>query len=155
MPIRKSITGESLPTFEMETIGKRLLTQNNRITQDPIFLVQEKKREWGVDPGYTDLFTWIHDEDCDQVSPQKMRALEKKFDETGDDNPKGYRRVGYTERWEYVQACFTEAAAQLYIDENRHNLHEPRIYAASGYRNKEWIAVRAYLKSLAPTGGAR
>ena len=52
------------------------------------------------------------------------------------------RRFGV---FEFVQACFTEAAAQQYIDENKHNLKKPRIYVYSGDRNREWQAVRKHL----------
>ncbi len=47
-------------------------------------------------------------------------------------------------RWEFVTACLTENGAQDFINCNGHNLHSPRIYGWSGYRNREWINLRNY-----------
>jgi hypothetical protein len=74
-------------------------TQDNRITAEPIFMVQEK--HWRNSTVYVN-----------------------------------------------IQPFFTEKAAQEYINANRHNLVEPRIYVESGYRNYEWQAVRTLLKTM-------
>lgn len=102
--------------FEMAQIGERLRTQDNRITADPIFLVEQEQRVYGIDQNYTDDFEEIDGE-----------------------------HVGYKIIWTFVTCCFTEAAANRYIKENRHNLKNPRTYVASAYRNHEWIAVREML----------
>lgn len=46
-------------------------------------------------------------------------------------------------QWQNVQPFFTEEAADSYIALNGHNLKTPRTYVESGYRNAEWIALRA------------
>lgn len=107
--------------FDLVSIGERLRTQDNRITADPIFLVQQQRRVYGVDHHYTDDFEEIDGE-----------------------------TVGYKTIWEFVTCCFTEAAADRYIAENAHNLTDPRTYVASAYRNREWIAVRAMLMTQPP-----
>ena len=43
--------------------------------------------------------------------------------------------------YEDVCAHLTREAAQLYIDQNRHNLREPRIYVKSMYRCHEMIGL--------------
>ena len=58
-------------------------------------------------------------------------------------------QVFYVERWEFVTGCFSRAGAQAYIDANNHNLREPRIYAATLYRNREMIAIREALLEIA------
>lgn len=74
------------------SLGSELATQDNRITNEPIFMVQE-----GSVSGKT-----------------------------------------YTNH----MAFFTEKAAQEYIDAQRHNLQNPRIYALSAHANREWKALR-------------
>ena len=102
--------------FDLAEIGERLRTQDNRITAQPIFLVEQEQRVYGVDHHYTDDFEEIDG-----------------------------KNVGYKTIWVFVQCCFTEAAADRYIAENGHNLNNPRTYVASAYRNHEWIAVRDML----------
>ena len=50
--------------------------------------------------------------------------------------------------WEYVQPFFTLKGAERYIEDNRHNLRQPRVYIYSAYRNYEWQAIRKMLLSL-------
>lgn len=133
--------------FSMREIGERLRTQDNRITNEPIFLVEQKRRHYGMDPSGDDVnITWL-DGEYSEVTASKAASLEKKYEETGKE-PGEYHRAAYIDRWEFVQCCFTEAAAQRYIDENKHNLKVARIFVSSAYRNKEWIAIRKYLMSL-------
>lgn len=101
---------------DLREMGERLRTQDNLATAHPIFLVEQQRRIYGVDSDHTDDFEWLEGES-----------------------------VGYTMIWEFVTCCFSQVAAQSYIDANRHNLKEPRIYVASAYRNPEWIAVRKRL----------
>jgi len=100
----------------VEQISELVRTQDNRATSDPIFIVQQKRRIWGMDGHYSDDYEWID----------------------GD-------RVYYVDMWEFVTACFTEQGCKDYIAANGHNLNEPRIYAASAYRNREMIAIRKLL----------
>ena len=133
--------------FEMSQIGERLRTQDNRITANPIFMVQELKRTWGIDTDYDPEITWLHDDEAVEVDPKKAKALERLYQYCGVEH-EGYRRVGYVEEWVHVQPFFTEAAADLYIKQNGHN-HKGRLltYVESAYRNHEWNAVREYLKN--------
>lgn len=135
--------------FELPQIGERLRTQDNRITADPIFLVQELKRTYGIDTGYDPKIAWLHDDEYVEVDGTKFVELEDAYAESGEDNPPGYRRVGYAETWEYVQPFFTEAAADAYIKAMRHrHSGQLRTYADSAYRNWEWQAVRKSLMEL-------
>jgi len=107
---------------EIAAIIVHLHTQNNRITQDPLFAVQQKCRMYGVD-----------EERCDGVER----------DEDG-------FTVGYVDRWDFVTGCLTEQGCKDFIRANGHNLNEPRIYAYGSYRNAEFIALRKWLMSLLP-----
>lgn len=136
----------------MEEIGFLLRSQDNRATAHPIFVVQQKVRIWGIDSGYTDDFAWLGGDEWVEVDKRLAAALEASYRE-GRRDFGGYSRVGYIDRWEFVTACLTEAGAEAYIAVNGHNLREPRIYAASAYRNEELQAVREYLMGLPAPGG--
>lgn len=135
--------------FELHEIGERIRTQDNRITADPIFLVEEQVRIYGIDTNYDPKIAWLHEDESVEVEPRKAKRLEAKFQETGDDSPDGYQRVGYAEEWRYVQPFFTEAAADLYVKTKSHRHRgKLRTFADSGHSNPEWKAMRAYLAQL-------
>lgn len=121
---------------EILAIAQRLHTQDNRITQDPLFAVQQRRRIWGVDPEYCDNSEWVLDGESITL-------------EDDEDAPEGARKVGYFDKWEFVTGCFTEQGCKDFITCNGHNLNEPRIYAYGSYRNAEFIALRKWLMSLA------
>jgi len=114
----------------LEQISHRLKTQDNRITQNPMFCVQEEKRDVGYDSSYADNTCWYHADSGDTV-------YERPADETD------YEEFGYKDRWETVMVAFTEAGCQEYIELNGHN-HQGklRIYAESFNRCPEMIFQR-------------
>jgi hypothetical protein len=138
----------------VEEIGQRLLTQDNQITSDPIFLVQQVHRQGGMDTRHCEKTLWYNSDNQEEADPEKQRAIEAAMASTelswGEKEAvaEGYTEIGYVDTWEYVTACFTEAAAKEYIEANAHNLNSPRVYVASGYRNHEWNAVRKHLMML-------
>ena len=136
-------------------IAARLVTQDNRATDRPIFIVQEKRRTYGFDPQWSDdnEIVWLNGpNDNAEADPDEHKRLEAAWQETGDEE-QDWTRTGYQDTWEYVTACFTEAGCQEYIRVNKHNHRgELRIYAAGSWRNAEFRAVRDLLVALA--GGA-
>jgi hypothetical protein len=120
---------------ELLDISERLKTQDNRITQNPMFCVQEKKRDVGYDSSYADDKCWYDHESGDCV-----------YEEPAD--LKGWKEFGYKDRWETVMVAFTEVGCQQYINLNGHNHRgELRIYAESFNRCPEMIAIREALMS--------
>ena len=130
----------------MQQIGEWIRTQDNRCTSDPLFIVQQKKRIWGMDSDYCEDYEWVAEDDHEHIAEGVERAGCDALDCNGEDVP-GWHKVYYVDQWEFVTVCFTEKACQDYIAANGHNLTEPRIYAASAYRNREMIAIREILKS--------
>jgi len=125
-----------------ETITDRLKTQDNRITAEPIFVVQQKRRVFGMDLAYSDNIAWMDDEGH-QVTGEDAENMEKIFQENGVE-PDDYRRVAYIDTWGFVSCFLTEQGAKDFIEAQKHNMHEPRIYVDSGHNNSEWKALRAY-----------
>lgn len=141
-----NITQDEADAFRK--IARNLATQDNRATDCPIFIVQERRRVYGFDPAYSDKTVWL-DSDGDEVDPEEHARLEALHDDA-EDIPAERTRTAYQDTWEYVTACFTEAGCRDYIRRNGHNHRgELRIYAAGSWRNDEWRAVRDLLRSLA------
>jgi hypothetical protein len=131
----------------LKSIGERIRTQDNRCTDAPIFIVQQKKRIYGIDKHYTDDCVWVDmSNDLGEITDEEEIA---RLEELEDDGSCGdCEKVGYVDTWEFVTACFTEQGCKNYLAINGHNLTEPRIYAAGSYRNNEFRAVRDFLKGL-------
>jgi len=116
-------------------IAARLRTQDNRCTAEPMFCVQEKKRDIGYDAAYSAGDTvWINMEggNYETVPPNTPKAEE----------------FGYKDRWETVMVCFTEEGCKDYLRQNGHNHGETRIYVESFRRCDEMIRIRAWLMGL-------
>lgn len=130
----------------LQVIGHLIATQNNRITDAPIFAVQQKRRIHGIDSDWSDNADWLDDEGKEPCDEDRAR-LDAHWKEHR--LPlHGWRRVGYIDIWEFVTACFTEQGCKDFLAINSHNLKEPRIYAYGSYRNAEWRRVRDALLSL-------
>lgn len=119
----------------------------DHITAHPIFMVQERRRIWGMHPDHADSVVWIDDEGCEV----NLEALACECDElAGLDSweredwakDRGYSKSGYRDEWVHRQPFFTRAGAEEYIRINGHNLESPRIWVESAYRNVEWQEVR-------------
>ena len=135
---------------EIAAIIERLHTQDNRITDNPLFAVQQKRRVYGLDEDYEAAHGWFHpDRDSLVVEGGPEFAELEAAWESGEEPEGGWRRVGFKDTWEFVTGCLTEQGCKGYIACNGHNLHEPRIYAYGSYRNAEFIALRKWLMSLA------
>jgi len=129
---------------KLKLIGELMHTQDNRITEIPLFVVQQKVRDYGYRSDYSDAHIWVDAEDSEEVSDIAIIDRLEEADEPDED----YRRVHYKNRWEFVTACFTEQGCKDFLKINGHNLHEPRIFAASGFRNLEWQLMREFLMGL-------
>jgi hypothetical protein len=134
---------------ELIAIGKLIATQDNRYTDQPMFLVQQKRRVYGFDPDYCDDVVWMHAEhDYEEADEEEAERLEAEYKETFRE-PTGWTRTGYRDEWEFVTACFTEQGCKDYLARNGHNLKEPRIYADGSYRNEEFRTLRNWLLKIA------
>lgn len=107
-------------------ISERLRTQDNRITENPMFCVQTKRRDV-VPEGFSSESVWVVD--GEEVEEGTADAEE----------------YNICERWETVMVAFTEEGCKEYLRQNGHNLSEPRIYVESFNRCPEMIAVRGFL----------
>jgi len=136
---------------EPSEIGALIKNEDNHATSYPIFVVQTRERIYGIDSRWIEKglredgsgFDWVYEDGLEPVDAENTIQLESKFEEDGEDEPPGYRRICYVDRWEWVQPFFTKSGAQDYIVSNAHNLKNPRIYVESAHRNYEWQVARS------------
>ena len=135
-----------VPDTQAEFIGslrQQLLTQDNRWTADPFFVVFSK-REIVVDSEYDhDRIVWWHKEDHVEACARAARWLDYREDtyrDTGD-----WVKLAIKEIDIFETACFTEQGCKDYLAVNGHNLRKPFICAHSLYRNREMLELRKML----------
>lgn len=134
-------------TNDLMAIGDLIRTQDNRITDQPLFVVQEKVRDAGYDSAYASDYVWV---DFDRDHREADERTAKRLDALDDDGRHfgAWEKVYYVDRWEFVTACFTEQGCKDFIKRDGHNHSELRIYAYGSYRNQEFRTVRDFLKQL-------
>lgn len=130
----------------LKELAAQVKSQDNACTSHPIFVVQQRRRIYGMDSSYVDEFEWI-DSESNVADDEERERLEAGY-QAGEDEPDFWTRTHYVDTWESVQPFFSRAAAEAYILRNRHNLCAPRIEVDSAYRNEEWQLVRALLQAL-------
>lgn len=143
----------------VQDIAQDVATQDNAITELPIFIVQQRHRTYWIDDEYASEFVWVSNGDEPYEADTETAAkLDAAFKESCDitisllEEDEGWStwtRVGYRDHWEFVTACFTRRGCDEYLRINGHNLTDPRIYVASGYRNAEWKTMREFLLARA------
>jgi hypothetical protein len=147
----------------MRKLSENLATQDNRITQDPLFVVFQK-REIVVDEEFDhDRISWGNEDgEVDDHIQDRLNEMyddidgdfwrEDEIELTDEETGTGtYRRVALKEVDEFVTACFTEVGANDYLKANGHNLTRPHIYVTSLYRNEEMKRLREWLLSTPTT----
>ena len=152
---------------EFEEFKKRLNFHNidregvdRHITANPIFNVQTKKRTYGIDDGYTDLFIWQYKSDyentfddmdevintaleCDVLTEKiKKYCDQEELDldsltgweqQTIVEDLLGYEKIGYVEEWNYVNSHLTREGAEAFIRRKQHDYGEMRVFVNSQY----------------------
>lgn len=125
-------------TAFLAELGQEMRTQDRMAEPDgpthatarPLYICQQKVRDYGIDADYRDPDGW-ETEECDGP----FRGS-----------------VPYVERWETVDGAisFTRRGIMAYIEANRHNLNEPRPYVASVPRRcHETVELMEILKRAA------
>ena len=129
---------------ELYTIGDLIRTQDNRITDQPMFVVFQKREIIGSDEHSPSRICWVWD--GEEVSELRARRLEALYQDGRD--TRGYDRYAMQEVDEFVTACFTEHGCKDYLRQNGHNLRLPYIYACGSFRNNEYQLVRNRLAGI-------
>ncbi|HAT1562061.1 TPA: ead/Ea22-like family protein [Raoultella ornithinolytica] len=129
---------------ELYTIGELIRTQDNRITDQPMFVVFQKREIIGSDEHSPSRICWVWD--GEEVSELRAKRLEALYQDGR--GTRGYDRYAMQEVDEFVTACFTEHGCKDYLRQNGHNLRLPYIYACGSFRNNEYHLVRNWLAGI-------
>lgn len=154
-PTVQPVQGGGVPEWIQE-ISANLKTQDNRITADPLFVVFQKREIVTHEDFDYDRISWGS---CDGEAPAHIQdELNELYDDvesdyfrddeitlTTDDGTEIWQRAAIKAVDEFVTACFTEAGAKAYLENNGHNLRQPFIYVTSLYRNEEMKQLRDWL----------
>lgn len=134
---------------DMQEIANRMKGQDHRATAHPIYIVQQKERIYGFEPGYSDSYVWVG-EDGEQLKDSDFETERTREREEGEEpfDVDEWERVYFQDRWVGVQSFFSLIGAMSYIQHNKHNITSPRVYVGTANRNDEWQAVRTYLENL-------
>lgn len=129
---------------ELTALAHKLRTQDNACTADPIYLVQVERTICGLDRNYCEgEYLWYFPDDGEFFDvPEDGEGLPLSEEEAEEF---GYEKVYYKTIYEFKCAHFTLAAAEQYIETQRHNLDNPRIFVDSMHRCPEMIAIRKFL----------
>lgn len=141
------VTAESELYAKLSSVASAMQGQDNRITAHPIYVVQKRKRIYGLDPDWCDNLVWLC-EGAEAPDDAEETLQAKAFHEEHGYYPDDWTRTGYQDVWEFVQPFFAEKNAEEFIAQNKHNLGDCRIYVESGYRNMEWQTLRSVLLDL-------
>lgn len=137
----------------VERFGSSILHQDNAITAEPVYTVQERRRIYGMDPAYgDDNWKWVHCDDCAEADPEEVVELNL-WEEEGKLIPDEWSKVYYIDVWEVVASFFLLTNAEQFMANNLHNLNVPRVYVDSAYRNPEWQLIRKLLIEAANEHG--
>ena len=130
----------------LKSIGELTRTQDNRCTDQPMFIVFEKREIIGSEDHSPSRIVWVWEsEEVSETRARRLELLHRDFRST-----RGYYRYALQEIDVFVTACFTEQGCKDYLQRNGHNLRQPFIYAAGSFRNNEYQTVRNWLMTLPP-----
>jgi hypothetical protein len=129
----------------MRRIGREIKKQDNRCTADPIFAVQEKRKIWGCAEEYADGSCWVDSEN--EEAEDRIAALLDEILRKGADTF-DWTRVFYRTEWVFVTAFLTEKGARDYVERLDLELIPRRVYAYSGYDNREFQAIRGFFERI-------
>lgn len=137
-----------MTTEQLDALRTELRTQDNACTAEPMFVVYQVKRIYGLDLDYTEETTWTHAEG-EETDPDIIAALEA-LDDAGNltvHDGTAYERVGYMDIDQFVTVCLTRKGAEEFIARMKHRLNKPHIDVDTFLRNAEMIALRNHLMS--------
>jgi hypothetical protein len=133
--------------FDIGSMKRELLTQNNRATYQPLYVVFQKD-EIVVDEEYGyDRIMFFDAENQVEAEERQVNRLQKLYD--AGRLPNKWDRFAIRYIPDFVTAFFTMKGADDFIKARGHRLNQPYVYVASLNDNSEMISIREYfMKSV-------
>lgn len=120
--------------MKKEKLKQELKNQDNLSTADPIFVVYDWEKIYGICSDYSDDYKWLLDGEEDDLEEMSEEEAEEK----------GYEKIYYKKVRKFISAFFTRKSAQEFIDKNAYHWNKPHIYVESLWRNYEMQEIRNY-----------
>jgi hypothetical protein len=133
----------------LKNLAEELRTQDNAATANPIYIVQDEIRIWGdfSGGGTGILYVWKDDPEYWWHDYEEALAELQNSGYTEDNFEDKIEEQEYIDEYVYITAHLTKKAAELYIEQNRHRMHNPRIYVDSQYRCHEFNILIDIIKN--------
>ncbi len=129
----------------LKNTSEQMRKQNNRGTQYPLFVIQDKIKVYGASDWKDEMErnsdSDQHCEDCSKIAEEKGELPDTcEEDDCGDDCFNHY-----SWEWQFdlrAGVFFTEEACNNHIKQNDYHYHKDvRSYVAGAWRNEEMVAV--------------
>ena len=141
-------------------LGKQIAEQDSRLTDQPMFIVFQKREIVAHEDYDHDRIVWVDDEgnEADEATTVQLNAMREDTEslawledeiELGDEERREWRRLAIKEIDVFVTACFTEQGCKDFLAIHGHNLRRPFICAAGSFRNREYQQLRRLMLELA------
>lgn len=129
---------------------------NWHLTSNPVFIVQSLERVCGIDAEYDPDYFWVNSDNEGEWGNEDLKEellgdedVESGYDEFDierddeitRDGKLIYKKIGYVESWEYVNANFTKEGAEAFIKRKSHDYRKLRVYVSSQYFCSEFNMV--------------
>ena len=140
-----------MTTEQLAALSTELRTQDNACTAEPIFVVYDKQRVYGLDSDHAEHYCWLYPDRGDgrsEVTDHQKVARLNHLESLGKEPAIAgveYTRIGYVDVDRFITCCLTRKAATEFIERNSHRLRKPFVYVESLHRNDEMIAIRNHL----------
>jgi len=133
----------------IEEIKNNILTQDDRCTSYPIYLVQALDRISPIEMGAGDGVMYHDWQETETYYPESDRWKElTELDKSAEGLPAEVTKAEFNNLWVTIQPFFTEAGANAFLERQAHNLrryHGTRVYVDSLYRNDEMRLIRDFI----------
>jgi len=146
---------------EFEKIGLAIKTDDFQGTNTHIFVVTETQKIWGMDSDYSEDYEFKEIDSgkylsADDEQNEALENLSKNYEtlrlEDEDGDVSHWDKFYYIEKDFIVQFFFSQAAAEEFIEKNKHR-HSGKLGWEVDWlgRNQEMKLVREFLLSLSPS----
>lgn len=134
-------------------IGEKMVVQNNRATQYPMFCVYEIK-ERSVPNGFGESkrkdSDWVNQEDFCETCLELFENDNKLPDQCDDCDPECFWNCEESLEPNLLAGVFfTAEACQKHIDENHYHYNKPVVYGIGSWRNQEMVSVIKFILETA------
>ncbi len=141
----------SSPASEwLTSLANRMRSQDSDYTVNPLFVVYNERKIYGMDPEFCHDYDWIGEDSGDYTvaDARKVKALER-YEKTFGQEPSRWTKRYYILVDEFATCAFTREAAEYFIARKARYYERLYIDIDSMCRMPEMVAIEQHLLSFA------